>query len=264
MAISWNYMAAPQQLTAAQQKSLDNLRTAQAMGGLGIAGQNQLQGLERLSFQSSQFSDAERKRIAYDDRQSALRQSQETQRAAEQQQAAAAKMQETFTKQQQQVRTDLAPWRQAGAETVAGLQKDIAAGPGEYTQSPGYQARLEEGQNAITNRASMHGNVLSGATMKAAARFGQDYATQDYDNFLNRYYKSLQPKQQLAQIGQASAAQVGSQGQQTANMMGQAQQYSGEAAAGGTMGAANIMAAQQAAAGERDYGYTAWRTGRQF
>ena len=259
-----NSMSAPTQLSAGDQKSLDNLRTANSMGVLGYAGQRQLQQLEASAMQSAQYAESERKRIAYEDYHSALRQSAAAKEASQQQIDAANKMQETYAAQQQQVRTDLAPWRQAGAEAVTGLQKDIAAGPGEYTQSPGYQARLEEGQKAITNRASMHGNVLSGATMKAAARFGQDYATRDYDNFLNRYYQSLQPKQQLAQIGQASAAQVGSQGQQTAGMTGQAQQYAGESAAGGTMGAANIMAAQQAAAGERDYGYTAWKTGRQF
>ncbi|RLC34306.1 MAG: hypothetical protein DRZ76_02930 [Candidatus Nealsonbacteria bacterium] len=261
---SFNYMTAPRKLSATEEKSLDNLRTAQSMGILGAQSQRQLQQLQRAASQSAQYGTAERSRLLYENAMAARRQAQQVQAAAEQRQEAAGKMQKTYAAQQQQIRADLGPWRQAGAEVVTDLKTDIAAGPGEYTKSPGYQARLEEGQKAITNRASMFGNVLSGATMKAATRFAQDYATRDYDNFLNRYYRSLQPKQQLAQMGQASAAQVGSQGLQIADLTGQAQQYAGEAAAEGTIGAANILAAQKAAAGERDYGYAAWKTGREF
>jgi hypothetical protein len=261
---SYSGLTAPQQLTEQEREALDNLRAFSNFGRMSLSAQRQLQSLEQKEMASAKYAQAERERIAHQERLAAEAQAAAAREAAAQQQAAAAKMQETYAAQQQQVRKDLAPWRQAGAQAVQDYQSAIEAGPGEYTKSPGYEARLAEGQKAITNRAAMHGNVLSGATMKAAARFGQDYATQDYDNFLNRYYKSLEPKRDLAQIGQASAAQVGAQGLQSAGMLGQAQQYSGEAQAGGTMGAANIMAAQKAGALERDYGYTAWKAGREF
>lgn len=256
----------PPQLTDSERKSLDALNSLSSSGSMrmGIAAQRQFEQLRAKEQQSQAYSTFERNRLANEQRLAAQEQTKQAQKAAQQQIDAANLMQQTYTKQHEQVREDLGPWRQAGAEAMTDYSKAVKAGPGEYTQSPGYQARLEEGQKAISNRASMHGNVLSGATMKAAARFGQDYATQDYDNFLNRYYKSLEPKKDIAQIGQASAAQVGAQGLQTANLMGQSQQYSGEAAAGGTMNAANIMAAQKAAASDRDYAYTAWRTGREF
>lgn len=256
--------SAPTQLTDQERKSLENLRSFSNMGGLSLSAQQQLMQLEAKESASSQYSESERNRIASESASAARTQAEQAQKASQQQIDAANLMQQTYAKQQEQVREDLGPWRQAGAEAMTDYSNAVKAGPGEYTQSPGYQARLEEGQKAISNRASMHGNLLSGATMKAAARFGQDYATQDYDNFLNRYYKSLEPKRDIAQIGQASAAQVGAQGLQTANLMGQSQQYSGEAAAGGTMNAANIMAAQRAAASDRDYAYTAWKTGREF
>lgn len=247
-----------------QSANIQGLQEAESLGVLGTSGQMQLMAMKRAQQQREIQAENERRRIAGSQIVAAQQQASETKRASQQQIDASNLMQSTYTQQQEQVREDLAPWRQAGAEAVTSLQTSIDAGPGEYTKSPGYEVRLAEGQEAITNRASMHGNVLSGATMKAGARFAEDYATKDYDNFLNRYYQSLQPKQQLAQIGQASAAQVGSQGQQTAGMVGQAQQYGGEAAAGGTMGAANIMAAQQSTAANRDYSYAAWKAGRSF
>jgi len=256
--------AAPTPLTDQERKSLENLRSFSSMGSLGLSAQQQLMQLEAKEQASIKYAESEKQRLDSETASAAKVQAAAAQKAAQQQVDAANLMQQTYAKQQEQIRTDLAPWRQAGAAAMTDYQNAVKAGPGEYTQSPGYQARLDEGQKAITNRASQHGNVLSGATMKAAARFGQDYATQDYDNFLNRYYKSLEPKRDIAQIGQASAAQVGAQGLQTANLMGQSQQYSGESAAGGTMNSANIMAAQQAAAADRDYAYTAWKTGREF
>lgn len=260
----FNYNTAPTQLTEGERASLNALRSFQSMGSMSSSARQQLMSLEAKEQTSIKYATSERRRIAQESRSAATEQAKQTQIASQQQIDAANLMQKTYVKQQEQVREDLAPWRQAGAKAVGDLQGEIDAGPGEYEKSPGYQFAIDEGQKGITNRASQHGNVLSGATMKAATKFGQDYATKDYDKFLDRYYNSLQPKQNLAQMGQASAAQVASQGLQTTNLMGQSQQYSGEAAAGGTMGAANIMAAQSAAAGERDYSYTAWKTGREF
>jgi len=254
---------APAGLTEKEEKLLDNL-TVSSTGAYGLAGMQQQNALYIKKQEAEKYAAYERDRIAQEQRATAQAQAKASQTAAQQQIASANKMMDIYKQQQAQVRTDLGPWRQAGEQSLSDLQKSIKEGPGDYTKSPGYQFRLDEGQKAIENKASMHGNVLSGATMKAAARYGQDYATQDYDNFLNRYYKSLEPKQNLAGMGQSAAAQVASQGQQTANMMGQTQQYSGESQAGGTMNAANIMAAQQSAAADRDYAYAAWRTGREF
>lgn len=131
-----------------------------------------------------------------------------------------------------------APWREAGERALGTLEKRVAAGPGEYTQSPGYQARLEEGRrNILAGR----GNVRSGATEKALIRYGQDYATSDYDNFLNRYYRSLQPLQSLAGVGQTTAAQGAQMGQQTAGAVGQNIMRAGQARAGGYADQANAI-----------------------
>lgn len=243
---------------------LSNMQTMDNIGALGMVGNLNLIRQQRKAHEASRNALIERQRIAGEAKKAARSQASSVKKAADQQIDASNKMQETFTKEKAQVRTDLAPWRETGATAVKELAADVQAGPGEYTKSPGYEFGLEEGQKAITSSASQHGNMLSGKTMKAATKYSQDYASKDYDKFLGRYYQSLAPKQNLAQIGQSSAAQVGNLGQQTANMMGQAQQYAGESAAAGTVGAGNILAAQSAAAGERDYSYASWKSGRAF
>jgi hypothetical protein len=174
-----------------------------------------------------------------------------------------------------QAREDVEPWRAAGRDALGQLTERIEAGPGEFEKSPGYEARLAEGQRAIERSAAARGNVLSGAAIKSAERYGQDFATRDYDNFLNRYYTSLSPLQQLSGQGvNVAQFQGGASLQGAANIaglgeraVGQASQtaiYGGESTAEGIMNSANIIAAQQAAATERDYAYNAWRQGAEF
>ena len=311
---SGSYYGAPQGLTDKESKTLENVNLS-SPGAYGLAGMQMQNALFLKQQEAQRYATSERGRIAGEGKDAASQQAAafntggggmppglspnyqkkwlKANRGAagapgavtHQVNAANAMMAEyakakeagmaAFDKGGEQGRADLAPWRQAGEGALKDLQGKIAAGPGEFEKSPGYQARLDEGQKAIDNRASMHGNVLSGATMKAAARFGQDYATQDYDNFLNRYYKSLTPYQELSGQGMQAASETAQQGLQVAGqkaqfglqqagMMGQAQQYKGESQAAGVTNAANIMAAQSAAAGDRDYGYAAWKAGRQF
>ena len=106
-----------------------------------------------------------------------------------------------------QQREDLEPWRDAGTKSVNKLLEMQETGPGEFEASPGYQFRLEEGQKALERSAAAKGTLLSGGTLKAATRYGQDYATNDYDNFLRRYYNRLTPYQSLAGVGQTAVGQ---------------------------------------------------------
>lgn len=113
-------------------------------------------------------------------------------------------------------RADMTPWRESGVNALAKLVNKVNAGPGDYTKSEGYDFRLSEGNKAIERSAAARGSVLSGGTLKALTRFGQEYATSDYDNFLRRYYESLNPLQSLAGVGQSSSAQTASLGAQSA------------------------------------------------
>jgi len=50
----------------------------------------------------------------------------------------------------------------------------------ELEASPGYQSRLNEGLKARTRMAAAGGTILNGGTLKALDRYGQDYATNEY------------------------------------------------------------------------------------
>lgn len=112
---------------------------------------------------------------------------------------------ELLDKQYQQTRTDLGDFSERGTEAVNVLAERVAAGPGEFETSPGYDFRLGEGTKARERSAAARGTVLDPSTQKALTRYGQDYATSDYDNFLRRYYDSLTPLQSLTSTGLSAA-----------------------------------------------------------
>jgi hypothetical protein len=151
-----------------------------------------------------------------------------------------------------QGREDTAPWREAGSNALKTLVSKIGAGAGDYTKSPGYDFRLSEGNKALERSAAAKGNVLGGGTLKALTRYGQDYATQDYDNFLRRYYESLTPLQSLAGVGQSTASQTAAGGasaanamanvnKDTANQISNNQLLAGQAKAAGTINMTNAV-----------------------
>ena len=118
--------------------------------------------------------------------------------------------------QYQQTEADLAPWREAGVKGLATYEKMVEAGPGEFETSPGYQFRLGEGLKAIEQSAAARGKQLSGQTSKALTEYAQGVATGEYDSFLQRYYQSLLPYQDLSAQGLGAAARTGQIGQSTA------------------------------------------------
>ena len=169
----------------------------------------------------------------------------------------------------------LNPWRQAGVDALGRIQEKIEAGPGDFEGDPGYQFRLEEGQKAIERSAAARGGVLSGRAVKEAERYGQDYASNEYDKFIDRYYKSFEPLERLSNSGQSAAGRMGEYDTQAAQSLADqgfrstvekasAVQYGGEAEAGGIQQASDILAAQQKERAERDYGYAAWKAGDEF
>lgn len=112
---------------------------------------------------------------------------------------------------------------------------------GEFTESPGYQFTLSEGQRGIQNVLSGMGKSRSGAHIKAASEYAENMASTEYDNFLRRWYQSLTPYQSMAGIGQTSAGQTTQLGANTAANVGQANLYSGQAQAAGTINQANAL-----------------------
>ena len=129
----------------------------------------------------------------------------------------------------------LNPWAQTGTKSMTSLANNDFMN--NWQQDPGYQFRLDEGNKAINAAASARGLGNSGATMKALARYGQDYATGEYDKVYNRNYNRLS---QLAGFGQDAT-----------NSMVNASANYGNSVANNYMGLGNANAAAQLAQANR-------------
>ena len=141
------------------------------------------------------------------------------------------------------------PWLQAG-ETALNKLVPLATsytpfGMDQFQQDPGYQFRLSEGMKALDRQAAARGGLISGGALKAAQRYGQDYASNEYTNAFNRYQTErnaqLAPLQSLAGVGQTTATQLGQAGTQMASNVGEAQAAAAQARASGYTGAANAL-----------------------
>ena len=162
-------------------------------------------------------------------------------KAAEAQKESAQDSADMQYKMYMQGREDTAPWRAAGANALSTLQSKINAGPGDFRKDPGYDFRLREGQRGLEASNAARGGIGGGRMAKEMTRYGQDYASNEYQNYLNRYYQSLTPLQSLAGVGQTSAAQGAQNALQTGLGMGLSAMYGGNAAAGGYINQANAI-----------------------
>jgi len=76
-------------------------------------------------------------------------------------------------------------------------------------QDPGYAFRMKEGLKAVDAQAAARGGLISGAALKASQRFGQDMASQEYQNAFNRYQttrqNTLAPYERLQGVGMGAA-----------------------------------------------------------
>jgi hypothetical protein len=135
-----------------------------------------------------------------------------------------------------QGRSDLAPWRNRGGKAQNALWKMIKAGPGEYQKSPYYDWMQQQGTQALERGAAAKGSQFSGAEQKALTQYGQNLASTDYDNWLNRWYKSLTPYQSMSSMGLQAAGTSAGQALQGANMMGNTMAGIGETNAARQLG----------------------------
>lgn len=104
------------------------------------------------------------------------------------------------------------PWRAAGEEALNKLRSpEMQFTPfsaDKFQADPGYAFRLSEGMKSLDRTAAARGGLLSGSTLKGAQRYGQDLASQEYQNAYNRYNTDynmkLGPLQTLAGYGQGA------------------------------------------------------------
>jgi hypothetical protein len=87
------------------------------------------------------------------------------------------------------------PFYQAGVNALPGYLSGIGQGGelvrgftmADYQADPGYAFRLSEGQKQLDRQAAIRGGQISGPSMKAAARYGQEMGSQEYSNAYNRF-----------------------------------------------------------------------------
>ena len=154
------------------------------------------------------------------------------------------------------------PWRQAGINALTKMQGQTNAMPAAFsgqvdlTQDPGYAFRMSEGMKALERSAAARGGLLSGGQLKGIERFGQDLASQEYQNAYNRAltkynadvnrettgYNRLAA---LAGVGQTATGQLAGAASTTGSNLGNlyynAGQSAGAARASGYTGMANAL-----------------------
>jgi hypothetical protein len=112
----------------------------------------------------------------------------------------------------------------------------------DYTTSPGYQFRFNEGQRAVEGSAASKGMLMSGGTLKDVTRFGQGVAADDFNQSFNRTASvaagGQQANQALGTLGANASSGIADLYTQIGNS--RASGYAGQASAWG--GAANNLA----------------------
>lgn len=123
-----------------------------------------------------------------------------------------------------------------------------------FIQSPGYQFRQEEGTKALDRSAASRGLLLSGAQTKAVQKFGQDIASDEYNNYYNQLMGlaglggqvqqgTASQNSQLAGVGANATLQGGNLLAQGAAARGSAYMQGANALASGiSSGVNNVLA----------------------
>jgi len=164
-------------------------------------------------------------------------------------------------KQADQARADNEPWRAAGANALTQLQGRMAPGgdlmrnfaQSDFQADPGYAFRQAEGMKGMNNSAAARGGLLSGAALKAASQYNQNFASNEFGNAFARsnsnrdgQYNKLAS---LAGVGQVAANQNGQNAMQLGQSGGSAMGQAGNMIAQTQMGVGNARASGYLAQG---------------
>jgi hypothetical protein len=144
------------------------------------------------------------------------------------------------------------PWRKAGVNALGQLESDRTKMPAAFsskmvnmTQDPGYAFRISEGMKALDRSAASRGGLFSGSTIKGAQRFGQDLASQEYQNSYNRALTEYNARVGREATGYNRLASLAGIGQTATNTLTSAAGQLGQNIGSNIIGAGNAMAAGQ-------------------
>lgn len=141
----------------------------------------------------------------------------------------------------------LNPYVQTGYKANEGLNALMYGGDptAELQKSPGYQFRYDTGMNALNTGLAARNGINSGAAMKAAIRYGQDFGSQEYNNRYNQLAQQqgvgLSAGNALAGVGTNFANNISAQNNASASVQANALLAGGQATAGLYGTAANAL-----------------------
>lgn len=128
-------------------------------------------------------------------------------------------------------RADTQGQREMGQHAMEQLQNEMNGGflsqrfnDAHFEKDRGYQFRQEEGEDALNRSLAARGGLLSGAGAKAAMRYNQDFASNEFDKAYTRFSNDQSQRyNMLAGTANLGAAANGA-GADAIGMMGQMQQ----------------------------------------
>lgn len=144
--------------------------------------------------------------------------------------------------QADRVYADQAPYREQGVNALRTLAGEVGQMPTaqEVMSDPGYQFGMNQGQQALQRQFAARGGRVSGAAMKAATEYGQNYATTGFNAAYQRRQDRLNRLAALAGIGQTATQASGQAGMAAGANAANLISSQGDATAASRMAQGNI------------------------
>jgi len=163
-------------------------------------------------------------------------------RAASKQAASTDRATEEQGRQYDQTREDYAPYREAGKKALGQYETEINAPvtSADVMSDPGYQFGLSQGQLGLDRKAAAAGGRVSGAALKSAAEYANNYATTGYNAAYQRRQDRLNRLASLANIGQTATGGSAAAGAAKSNAISNLLSSQGDASAAASMAQGNI------------------------
>lgn len=115
----------------------------------------------------------------------------------------------------------------------------------DFQKDPGFDFRLSEGNKALERAAAARGINISGRTMKDLSRYGQEFASNEYQRAYDRFNADQSNRfnrlASMAGVGQAATQSMGNAGQNYASNYGNNLMGAANASSAGIMANANAI-----------------------
>jgi hypothetical protein len=108
----------------------------------------------------------------------------------------------------------------------------------QFQQSPGYAFNMQQGLQAINNAQSVRGGALSGGAQRAMSNYGQQNASNEFQNAYGRYANNINQLNSIGNQGLQATNSLASLGSNYAAQMGNLQTGMGNSQASETLGKA--------------------------